>query len=103
MKEIKDDDIKKTINKMANALSWLDDLNAKKKEDLEKDWHWKWDSELSAEKNLYKFHDCLNNYAFGCRKWETHHNGGCCVVERVRDQYLIPKAQLFFEEYEKRK
>jgi hypothetical protein len=41
------------------------------------------------------FYDMLRLYAGQCRRWEEHHNGSCCVVERVRDTYIMPKVREF--------
>ena len=49
----------------------------------------------SKEWNLYKFSDALEMYKSRCRRWEEHHNGSSCVVERVRDKYLMPKIKDF--------
>lgn len=34
-------------------------------------------------------------YARSCQRWEEIHNGYVCVVERVRDKYIIPKIKEF--------
>lgn len=36
-------------------------------------------------------------YAHFCEKWEEQKNGRCCVVERVRDKYLMPKIKEFLK------
>lgn len=65
---------------------------------LDKYWHFKWDDERPVEWNVYQFHDLLKLYGSQCRRWEEMHNGCCCVVERVRDKYLMPKIKKFIEE-----
>lgn len=60
---------------------------------LEGFWHFRWNENASLEWNLYKFHDMLKLYAGFCRRWEERKNGTSCVVERVRDRYLIPKIR----------
>lgn len=50
--------------------------------------------------NLYRFSKALEHYKRDCRKWEEHHNGGGCLVERVRDKYLLPKIKEFQANYE---
>jgi hypothetical protein len=35
----------------------------------------------------------LNLYQNKCRRWEEMHNGSSCVVERVRDTYVMPKIR----------
>ena len=60
--------------------------------DLDKEyWHFMWDDSATLERNIYVFHDRLKLYGSFCRRWEEKHNGTCCVVERVRDTYLMPK------------
>jgi len=64
-------------------------------EDLEKYWFFTFDPVRSLEWNMYQFHDLLLLYSRKCRQWEEMHNGCCCVVERVRDKYLMPKITEF--------
>lgn len=66
-------------------------------------WHWRWEKDRSAEWNTYKFSDMLEMYKRRCRRWEEHHNGHQCVVERVRDKYLMPRVRVFLlrVEYER--
>lgn len=61
-------------------------------------WHFQWDDTASAEWNIYRFHDALRLYGSFCRRWEEHHNGSGCVVERVRDTYLLPKIRALLSE-----
>ncbi len=70
-------------------------LRAMEQSDLEQYWHFVWDDSASLEWNLYKFHQALGLYGRFCRRWEETHNGSCCVVERVRDTYLMPKIREF--------
>lgn len=63
--------------------------------DLSSRWYFEWDSERSVAWNIYAFHGCLTLYGGSCRRWEELHNGSCCVVERVRDKYLMPKILEF--------
>lgn len=63
--------------------------------ELDRYWHFKWDDMVSLETNLYLFHDRLKLYSSFCRRWEETHNGHCCVVERVRDTYLMPRIREF--------
>ena len=72
-----------------------DELFAKTKEQLEENWFFKFDATTNASQNVYNFHKMLDLYGGSCRRWEEHHNGTCCVVERVRDQYLWPKISRF--------
>lgn len=61
--------------------------------ELERFWFFKYDPKASMEWNAYQFHSMLDLYKNKCRRWEELHNGSCCVVERVRDQYLMPKIR----------
>jgi len=63
--------------------------------DLEDRWHFKFNPALSLERTLYEFHGMLTLYAGSCRRWEEMHNGRSCVVERVRDKYIMPKIREF--------
>jgi len=63
--------------------------------DLEKSYFFRWDESATTEWNAYQFHVLLKLYGSRCRKWEELHNGYCCVVERVRDKYLLPKIREF--------
>ena len=82
-----------TITKIAETFEF--DLYEKEKHELEGYWHFKWDDQESIEWNVYQFHDLLGLYGSFCRRWEEKHNDSCCVVERVRDQYLWPKISAF--------
>ncbi|WP_297500564.1 dATP/dGTP pyrophosphohydrolase domain-containing protein [Ferrovum sp.] len=59
-------------------------------------WWFKWNPGMSDAWNLYEFTDALEGYRRTCRTWEEHHGGSCCVVERVRDKYLMPRVREFF-------
>jgi uncharacterized protein YdiU (UPF0061 family) len=71
------------------------ELFALSEAELASRWYFKHDPELSVAWNLYQFSDCLSAYRASCRRWEEKHNGHCCVVERVRDKYLMPKIKEF--------
>lgn len=62
---------------------------------LEERFFFKWDDTISLEYNLYDFSDNLKLFKESCEKWERHHNGSTCIVERVRDKYLMPKIRAF--------
>jgi len=62
---------------------------------LEENWFFAWSPLRSVAANLYQFYNMLRLYAGQCRRWEEHHNGSCCVVERVRDTYIMPKVREF--------
>ncbi len=71
------------------------ELRAMEQSDLEQYWRFAWNASASLEWNLYEFHKMLRLYGNFCRRWEEMHNGSCCVVERVRDTYLMPKIREF--------
>jgi len=93
--EITEQDIEKTILSLHDTLQ--QELFQCQEEDLEKYWHFKYNEKLSLVHNLYKFYDLLKLYHGFCRRWEEHTNGPSCVVERVRDKYLIPKIKNFID------
>lgn len=62
-------------------------------QDLRENWHFKWDPKHSTEWNIYEFFNSLEHFKRCCRRWEEHHNGHTCVVERVREKYLCPKIK----------
>lgn len=71
------------------------ELQGKTQEELEEYWHFRFDPQLSPEQNLYEFTDLIGLYSHHVERWEEHHHGSCCVVERVRDKYLMPKIRQF--------
>ena len=74
------------------------ELLALSERELAERWFFRWNPAASLEWNLYKFSDSLEMFKRSCRQWEEHHNGGGCVVERVRDKYLMPKIRAFTAE-----
>ena len=66
--------------------------------DLEGYWFFRWDPARSVAWNTYQFVDLLRLYQSHCRRWEERHHGSQCVVERVRDTYLMPKIEAFTEQ-----
>lgn len=68
---------------------------------LEKFWYYRHDATKPTSWLMYEFYTCLDIYKSKCRDWETMKNGSCCVVERVRDQYLMPKIKQFLKDIEK--
>ena len=92
--EITKKDIKETIESLHSIFQ--KELFECNQQDLEeKYWHFKYNEKLSLERNLYHFYDMLRLYGNFCRRWEEHKNGSCCVVERVRDKYLMPQINQF--------
>ena len=65
--------------------------------ELDRYWYFVYDETRSKAWNIYTFSDCLEMYKKKCRRWEEHHNGHVCVVERVRDTYLWSKIKEFEE------
>jgi len=90
-KEVTEKEIGAVIAALSNAFD--DDLYSKNASELEQYWHFVWDDKSSLEVNAYHFHDLLKLYGSFCRRWEEKHNGSMCVVERVRDKYLMPKIR----------
>lgn len=66
-------------------------LRALPQQSLEDSWFFRWDATASLEYNLYQFFDLLDLYARKCERWEHLHGGHVCLVERVRDGYVLPK------------
>ena len=78
-----------------------EELFSKTQGQLEENWFFKFDEKLGAERNIYIFYERLKLYGSFVRRWEEHHNGNCCVVERVRDKYLWPKIKQFADDLRK--
>lgn len=74
------------------------ELRGMARADLERYWHFRWDIAESVYWNVYQFHSLLDLYGSFCRRWESMHNGNFCIVERVRDTYLMPKIGAFVGE-----
>lgn len=91
-------DLGKSITDLANTFD--EELYKKSREELESYWHFTYKPKDSVVLNIYNFHKLLGSYGNFCRRWEEHHNGTCCVVERVRDQYLMPKIEQFAQDLE---
>lgn len=92
------EDIKETITQMADKFN--EELYSKKQEELEQYWHFDFEKVANKDYALsyydyYNFFKALEMYSSFCRRWEQHHNGFVCVVERVRDTYLIPKIKKY--------
>lgn len=71
------------------------ELMALEEAELSAQWYWRWEEGRSIEWNTYKFSDALEMHKWRCRRWEERHNGICCVVERVRDKYVMPRVREF--------
>lgn len=77
------------------------ELFAKKQEELEDYWHFKIVPKDNIVVTTYKFYSALDNYKHFCERWEKHHNGICCIVERLRDKYIMPKIAQFYIDLKK--
>ena len=95
MSRITEDDLKKTIVGLGERFQ--NELFEKTQEELEEYWFFKYEKSKSLEDNLVEFHDKLTLYLSFCRRWEEHHGGICCVVGRVKRQYMRPKVQEFLK------
>jgi len=71
------------------------ELMSMSESELAADWYWAWEADKSAAWNLYTFSDALEMHKLRCLRWEEAHGGTCCVVERVRDKYLMPRVREF--------
>jgi hypothetical protein len=90
---VTDEELANVITGMAQCFN--DELYSKTESELEENWFFEWDNSASLEENTYNFYDMLKLYGNFCRRWEEKHNGSICVVERVRDKYLMPKIREF--------
>lgn len=97
--KVTEKDISKVITELAQTLD--NDLFQKSEAELEELWFFKWDDSASLEQNTYQFYDMLEFYGSFCSLWEDKHNGSCCIVERVRDKYLMPKIKQFVKQITK--
>lgn len=76
--------------------NWNKELYSKTQKELESYWYFDFNKVIILnEITYYEFFKALESYRSICRNWETHHNGHTCVVERVRDKYILPKINLF--------
>ena len=92
-KKVTEEDIKTVITSLHD--SFQSELMNCTEAELEGYWHYTYDASLPLEISLYRFHDRLKLYQNFCRRWEEYHHGSMCVVERVRDKYLMPKIRWF--------
>lgn len=84
------DDVLRELVDRSNA-----ELLALSADEIAADWQWRWKEERSAEWNAYEFNKALEFHKRRWRRWEEHHNGYSCVVERVRDKYVMPRVREF--------
>lgn len=93
MNYVNEKEIAEVLTTMVSKFD--DELFALSEQELSARWYFNFDKERSVAWNIYRFSDTLENYKYFCRLWEEHHNGNCCVVERVRDKYLMPRVKQF--------
>ncbi len=89
MEDLTVDDIGVAITGMIRAFDA--EYKTMTEADLNARFHFKFDPSLPIDRTMYLFYDRLALYAGSCRRWEEMHNGSFCVVERVRDKYIMPK------------
>lgn len=82
-------EIKKVIHGMVD--SFTTEVLAMSAEQISEEFFWSWDVTRTPAANLYLFFDALALHRRRWRMWEEHHNGSCCIVERVRDKYIMPR------------
>lgn len=99
-----DGDLDKAIGETITSLAMRfdDELFALSESQLSEQWHFRWDERGGVAWNIYEFSDTLEMHKRRCRRWETHHHGSVCVVERVRDKYLMPRIKEFMAELSRR-
>lgn len=90
------DQIGKAITSL--AASFDADLLALSADEIADEWYWRWEEGRSVEWNVYTFTDTLALHRRRWRRWEEHHHGSCCVVEHVRDKYVMPRIREFLAE-----
>jgi len=95
MVQVKRGDVEHILTSILNRAE--EQLLKKSQKELEESFNFMWDEKASVEWNIYKFSHHIEFYKKSCRRWEEHHNGSCCVVERVRDKYLMPKIRRFLQ------
>lgn len=93
MTQITQSDIASVLNGILKSSE--DEIASATEADLENYWFFKWSDHIPLAWNIYLFCDRLDMYRRQCRRWEEKHNGSSCVVERVRDKYLMPKIREF--------
>ena len=71
------------------------ELYSKTKKELEEYFYFDFNKAQDNVYSYYKFFQALEIYRNFCEQWEEYHNGSIMVVERVRNNYLIPKIWRF--------
>ena len=90
-------DLTEKIGEVLNNITSSSEskLGAMSAEAIIAEWLWQWDEKKNAEWNTYEFNKALELHRWRWRRWEEMHNGSCCVVERVRDKYVMPRVREF--------
>lgn len=91
--EVTEEDVGKVLTGFMRRIDA--DYQGMSEDDVRARWYFTFDGEKSLTWNMYQFHSMLALYGGTCRRWEEMHNGSSCVVERVRDKYLMPKIKEF--------
>ena len=94
------DEVEKALPEILDAIvkNYQNEIHSLSQDELVKRWYFSYDFNKSQAKNLYEFSKMLEIYRRSCRQWEEHHYGTQCVVERVRDNYLMPKIEEFLKD-----
>lgn len=73
------------------------ELLSKSQEQLEEYWYFDFHKKASTEWYTYEFFKALDLYSSFCREWEEERNGCVCLVERIREKYILPKIRIYLE------
>lgn len=98
--EAKESDTKEAIKTVLTSIvaASNNELLLMSEDELKYAWYFRWEPQHSVGYNVYQFSGMLEMLKERTRRWEEHHNGSCCVVERVRDKYLMPRVLDFLDE-----
>jgi hypothetical protein len=95
--DITEKDLENTITSLVSRFD--DELQRCNSQQLDENyWHFKFNTNKDPALTFYEFFDALVLYQNFCHRWEEAHNGSKCVVERVRDKYIIPKIHQFLKD-----
>lgn len=62
------------------------------------EFYFKWEDIKEVKSyTIYEWFQALRLYCSSARAWEEQERGSTCVVERVRDNYLLEKCQEFLD------
>lgn len=90
-------EFEKTLGEVMTSIVRRDDeeLFALTEAEVAAQWYFTWEDKRSIAGNIYAFTEMVDLHKRRCRRWEEHHHGSSCVVERVRDKYLMPRIKAF--------